>query len=111
MFKTNLNPAPPRCALKMFGGELSIDEFRQSIPNHKIYQMIEYPMVVSRDYIEEVDLQKVKSVNNVVFNSTDLSRINKLSEKQIEDVQNRVSDKQKNTITSGNTIDKFLKIF
>ena len=110
MFKTNLIPAPPKCSLKMFGGELEIDEFRESVPNQKIYNMIEYPMVISRDYIEEVDLQKVKSVNNVVFNSTDLSRI-KLSEKQIEDAQNRISEKQKNTITSGNTIDKFLKNF
>ena len=108
-FNVNLQPAPPRCALKMFGGVLDIEQFRKSVENQKIYQMIEYPMVVSRDYVQEVDLQKVKSVNNTVFNNNDFSRINKLSEKQIEDAKSRVTNNEKNTITMGNTIDKFLK--
>jgi hypothetical protein len=108
-FSSNLNPAPPRCALKMFGGMLDIDEFRNSIPNKKIYQMIEYPMIIARDYIQEVDLERIKTVNNTVFNTNDFSRINKLSEKQVEDAKTRVSNHNKNTITTGNTIDKFLK--
>ena len=109
LFKSNLQPAPPRCALKMFGGMLDINDFRNSVPNHKIYQMIEYPMVISRDYVQEVDLQKVKSVNNVVFNTNDFNRINKLSDKQVEDAKTRISNNEKNTITTSNTIDKFLK--
>jgi hypothetical protein len=108
-FNENLKPAPPRCALKMFGGMLDIDEFRNSIPNNKIYQMIEYPMIIARDYIQEVDLQRIKTVNNTVFNTNDFLRINNLSEKQVEDAKTRVSNHDKNTITTGNTIDKFLK--
>ena len=103
-FNKNLESAPPRAALRMFGGQLTIDEFRNSNKNHKIYQMIEYPMVVSRDFIQEIDLAKVKSVNNIVFNSSDISRANKLNEKY-----NNVTHKEKNTITTGNTIDKFIK--
>lgn len=108
-YNKRLESAPPRCALKIFGGELTIDEFRNSNKNHKVYQMIEYPMIVSRDFISEIDLAKVKSVNNVVFNSSDILRVNKLSEKFITDIQDRVTNKEKNTITTGNTIDKFIK--
>jgi hypothetical protein len=108
-YNKKLEPAPPRCALKMFGGELTIEEFRNANQNHKIYQMIEYPMIVSRDFISEIDLAKVKSVNNVVFNSSDISRVNKLGEKYITDIHDRVKTKEKNTITTGNTIDKFIK--
>jgi hypothetical protein len=63
-----LEPAPPRCALKMFGGELTIEEFRQQTDEHKIYKLIEYPMCIARDYVQEIDVQTLKNANATVFN-------------------------------------------
>ena len=59
--------APPRQALKIFGGDLDITEFRN---NKKIFKMVEYPLTVVRDYIEEIDINNVKNINNgFVFSS------------------------------------------
>jgi hypothetical protein len=105
----NLEPAPPRCSLKMFGGELTIEEFRNSFKENKVYKMIEYPMFVCKDYIEEVDIQNVKRVNRNVFSETQ-HRVSNLDDKRIEDAKIRLSQIERTTITLGNTIDKFIKI-
>jgi hypothetical protein len=109
LLDSRLEPAPPRCALKMFGGELTIDEFRNSFKENRIYKMIEYPMFVSKDYIEEVDIQNVKRVNQTVFTEA-YHKVTNLDDKRIEDARFRLSQIEKTTITLGNTIDKFIKI-
>lgn len=101
-------PAPPRCALKLFGGILSIEEFRRCEQDQKMYRLIEYPMFVSRDYVEEVDLQKIKRVNSKLFNETPMSSV-KLDDKRIEDAKLRISKLEKSTVVLGNTIDRFIK--
>jgi hypothetical protein len=106
----NLEPAPPRCCLKMFGGELTIEEFRNSFKENRIYKMIEYPMFVCKDYIEEVDIQNVKRVNRNVFSDRQQQRVSNLDDKRIEDAKIRLSQIERTTITIGNTIDKFIKI-
>jgi hypothetical protein len=68
LVKEKLEPAPPRCALKMFGGELTIEEFRQQTEEPKIYKLIEYPMCIARDYVQEIDVQTLKNANASVFN-------------------------------------------
>jgi hypothetical protein len=103
-----LVPAPPRETLKMFGGELSIEEFRSMASNQKVYKMIEYPMCVSRDYIEEVDIQNVKNINSNVFNQTFRKKNNMLDDQQVEDAKHRIQNKNNNVVTN-NSIDKFLK--
>ena len=110
LLDAQLEPAPPRCTLKMFGGVLSIDEFRNSLKENKIYKMIQYPMFVSKDYIEEVDIMNVKRVNQNVFTETQQISYNNLDDKRIEDAKNRLSQIEKTTVTLGNTIDKFIKI-
>jgi hypothetical protein len=110
LLDANLQPAPPRCTLKMFGGELSIEEFRNSFKENRIYKMIEYPMFVSKDYIEEVDIQNVKRVNQNVFTDNLQQKVSNLDNKRIEDARIRLSQLEKTTITLGNTIDKFIKI-
>jgi hypothetical protein len=110
LLDAQLEPAPPRCTLKMFGGVLSIDEFRNSFKENKIYKMIQYPMFVSKDYIEEVDIMNVKRVNQNVFTETQQISYNNLDDKRIEDAKNRLSQIEKTTVTLGNTIDKFIKI-
>jgi hypothetical protein len=106
----NLVPAPPRCALKMFGGELNINQFRNSFKENKIYKMIQYPMFICNDYIEEVDIENIKRVNQNVFSDIPTNKTLNLDEKRIEDAKNRLSQIEKTTITLGNTIDKFIKI-
>ena len=112
LLDVNIVPAPPRCSLKMFGGELNIEDFRNSFKENKIFKMIEYPMFICNDYIEEVDIQNVKRVNQNVFSDSIInsSKSFNLDEKRIEDAKNRLYQIEKSTITLGNTIDKFIKI-
>jgi hypothetical protein len=109
-FISNIQAAPPRCTLKMFGGELTVEEFRKSSNEHTIYKMVEYPMYASRDYVEEVDIANLKSANNKVFDDSILSRVVNLDDKRVEDAKSRLSQLDKTTVTLGNTIDKFIKI-
>jgi hypothetical protein len=112
--ESTLSPAPPRCSLKMFGGELTIDEFRNSFQENKIYKMIEYPMFVCKDYIEEIDIQNLKRVNQNVFldssNNNNLIKSQNLDEKRIQDAKTRLSQIEQSTVHVGNTIDRFIKI-
>lgn len=101
-----LKQAPPRYSLKMFGGELTIEEFRKNFQENKVYKMIDYPMYVSRDFIEEVDIQNVKAVNKNIFQ--DKNAYN-LDDKRVEDAKIRLSQIEETTVTLGNTIDKFIK--
>ena len=117
-----LKKAPSRSTLKMFGGELSIEQFRNSTKENKIYKMINYPLSISRDYVEEVDLQKIKDVNTLFFNQNKNKSLyqqnqynhshnhnhshNNSTEKQIEDAKKRVTT---NVIVTNNSIDRFIK--
>jgi hypothetical protein len=103
-----LTPAPPRESLKMFGGELTIEEFRNNRNTYKIFKLIEYPMSVSRDYIEEVDIQNLKNINLNVFNQAYKHGNNILDDKKVNDAKNRIQNSRDNVVTS-NSIDKFLK--
>lgn len=108
---TIIQRAPPREALKMFGGELTIEEFRNSTTESKLYKMVEYPMIVSRDYIEEIDIANVKNANLKVFDENTFNRVVELDDKCVQDARTRLSSQiEKTTVTLGNTIDKFIKI-
>ena len=110
---SNIIMAPPRSSLKMFGGKLTIEEFRNMSNENKILKMVEYPMFVSRDYIEEIDIKNVKSVNAKLFNDIidKAVTVQSLDDKRIEDAKSRLQSKiEKTTVTTGNTIDKFIKI-
>jgi len=104
---TILRPSPPRCCLKMFGGELDIEDFRRGSTENKIYKMIDYPMFISRDYVEEVDIQNVKNANMNLFSSGPVET-NHLDTKRVEDARQRLAQIEKTTVTLGNTIDKFI---
>lgn len=108
---TKIERAPPREALKMFGGELTIDEFRNSSSETKIYKMVEYPMILSRDYIEEIDIANVKNANLKVFEENAFTRVVNLDDKRVNDARTRLSSQiERTTVTLGNTIDKFIKL-
>jgi hypothetical protein len=109
----SLKPAPMRCVLKMFGGELDIKEFRSTNESNILYKMIEYPMFMSRDYVEEVDIKNLKNINMDIFDETSYQQnIISLDEKRVHDAKQRLMMQQieKTTVTLGNTIDKFIKI-
>jgi hypothetical protein len=104
---TPLSKAPPRCCLKMFGGSLDIEEFRNASKERKVYKMIEYPMYISRDYVEEVDIQNLKKVNKNVFNKQhNVPQTNQLDNKKLEEVKNRVNS---SVVVTNNSIDRFIR--
>jgi hypothetical protein len=84
--KLNPEPAPPVCTLKIFGGSLDIDEYRKSFENNKLYKYVKYPMFVSRDYIEHIDIKNVKDANNYIFNNT-----TKTPQKKVMDISDFLS--------------------
>lgn len=61
-----LKSAPERECLKIFGGNLNIEEFRQ-INKLKSFQLINYPMFPRRSFIEEIDIANVKKANPHIF--------------------------------------------
>lgn len=103
----NFKEAPHKYVLNTFGGHLSIDEFRDLSSESKTYQMIEYPMYMSRDYIAEVDLESIKQVNTRVFNN--VSKVIVLDDKKVEDAKYRISKIVNNSISLSNTIEDFIK--
>ena len=104
---TPLAKAPARCCLKMFGGSLDIEEFRNASKERKVYKMIEYPMYISRDYVEEVDIQNLKKVNKNVFNKVhNVPQTNQLDNTKLEEVKNRVNS---SVVVTNNSIDRFIR--
>jgi hypothetical protein len=102
--ETPLEAAPDKSLLKMFGGELSIEQFRNSTKEKKVFKMIEYPMFISRDYVEEIDINNLKKVNKTVFTKQHV-QTNNLDDKKLIDVKSRIIS---NTVTN-NGMDKFIK--
>jgi hypothetical protein len=111
LLSCKLKPAPCRYTLKMFGGQLSIEDFRNNFIENKIYKMVEYPMFISSDYMEEIDIKNIKMVNHKLFDKNEQqSKIfNNLDDKRVEDAKTRLSIIENATVTVGNTIDKFIK--
>ena len=48
-------PAPPRRCLRMFGGKMTIDEFRSHCKSNKIINFNNCPLVASVDQVEEIN--------------------------------------------------------
>ncbi len=106
---TKIQRAPPKETLKMFGGDLTIEEFRNSSTETKVYKLVEYPMIVSRDYIQEVDIANVKNANLKIFDEKSFARVVNLDDQRVQDARTRLSSQiEKTTVTIGNTIDKFI---
>jgi hypothetical protein len=106
-----LKPAPSRYALKIFGGQLTIKEFRDNFTENKIYKMVEYPMYISNDYMEEIDIKNIKKANHKLFdeNEQQTKIFNNLDDKRVEDAKTRLSIIESATVTVGNTIDKLIR--
>ena len=84
-------PAPPRKCLTMFGGYMSIEEFRNFKNSNKIINVNKSPFVVVVDQIEEINDFNHKQQQDILLNF-DKERIsnleNKLNKQQEELLQN-----------------------
>ena len=71
--------APYRECLKCFGGNLTIDEFRNQNKNtDKIFNQLEYPLISVQSHIEEINFNE--NINND-FIPIDKDRLNRLEQK------------------------------
>ena len=100
-----VKPAPPRLALKMFGGHLSIEEFRNFSQKSKIMNINFPPMLTVTQQIEEINECEVNS--DYKFIPIDTERINKYKEKMrlkrtkpIHDLKNTLDNAINIKITS-----------
>lgn len=101
-----LEKAPSRYLLEMFGGPLTIEEFRNSTKEQVIYKMIEYPMFISRDYVEKIDLSNIKNANSNIFDeSNNNKKVITLDTTKITEAKERL-DKKSNIKPT--TLDDFL---
>jgi len=78
-YKKMIKPAPNRLALKIFGGHLSIDEFRAYCDTSKIININFPPMMTLTQQIEEINESDIN--NDYKYIPIDTDRINKYKEK------------------------------
>ena len=98
-----INLAPPRETLKMFGGYLSIEEFRENaLENNKLFNVISPPLISIIPKIEE-------SVNhNKVFGHT---LVNGVNENILNKTQNSLKLKRNKPVTNpNNTLQSFMDL-
>lgn len=74
-----IKPAPPRLSLKMFGGYLSIEEFRSFSNKNKMLNINFPPMQTITQQIEEINECDIN--HDLKFIPIDTDRINKYKEK------------------------------
>lgn len=74
-----VRPAPDRCALAMFGGHMSIDEFRRFSSSNKAMMCSCNPMMSLTQQVEEISESELRS--EYKFIPLDKDRVNKYQEK------------------------------
>jgi hypothetical protein len=60
----SIKPAPPKEVLKIFGGPISISEYRKSFENSTKYRIIEFPSMSSKQYMDIIEDKQYKKKNN-----------------------------------------------
>lgn len=91
-------PAPPRKCLNMFGGYMSINEFRNFKNSKKIINANKCPMVVMVDEIEEInDYYHNKHSKEFVF-KLDKDRIESFEKKMNVQLEDNIKKNYKNTL-------------
>ena len=78
-YKNYVRPAPSRLALKLFGGHMEIEEFREYCNSNKIININFPPMMTLTQQIEEINEADVN--NDFRYIPIDTDRINKYKEK------------------------------
>jgi len=96
--KQNVLPAPPRKCLKMFGGYMDIDMFRNFKSTSKILTINHHPMVSIVEQIEELNDFYHRNQNEG-FNF-DKDRLDKYEKKVIQEQADNIHKNVKNTLNS-----------
>jgi hypothetical protein len=97
-----INLAPHRMTLEMFGGSLSIDEFRESFSTTKKYNVVFPPMVSIIPAIEESNKVDNSKRNESYYIPIDKERIKK--------VNNDLRLKRRNPINNKNTLENCMRL-
>ena len=74
-----VKPAPPRLALKAFGGHMDIEEFREYFKTNKVINVNFPPMMTLTQQLEEVNESDI--TGDLKYIPIDTERINKYKEK------------------------------
>jgi len=80
-FEKQIRPAPDRLALKMFGGYMEIDQFRNYTNTNKIININFPPMSSISQQIEEINEYELN--NDYKYIPLDHERINKIKEQMV----------------------------
>lgn len=78
-YKNIVRLAPKRNCLNIFGGKMSIEEFRSFTNQNKIINILEYPMISASQQIEEINYDNNSNKTN--FIPIDEERVKKLEQK------------------------------
>tara|TARA_B100000963_G_C22563554_1_gene642586 strand:- start:83 stop:1219 length:1137 start_codon:yes stop_codon:yes gene_type:complete len=78
-YKNIVKLAPNRICLKMFGGTMTIEEFRNFTNSNKITNILEYPMIPISQQIEEINYDNSYNKNDYI--PIDQDRVKKLEQK------------------------------
>ena len=78
-YKNIVKLAPNRICLKMFGGNMTIEEFRNFTDSNKITNILEYPMIPISLQIEEINYDNSYNKNDYI--PIDQDRVKKLEQK------------------------------
>ena len=78
-YKNIVKLAPNRICLTMFGGNMTIEEFRSFTESNKITNTLEYPMIPVSQQIEEINYDNTYNKNDYI--PIDEDRVRKLEQK------------------------------
>jgi len=94
-YKDIVKLAPHKVCLKIFGGKLNIDEFRNMTNKNKIINVLDYPMLPTNQQLEEINYNTSNNMNN--FIPIDENRIKRIEQK-IKLSRNKPLNNNKNTL-------------
>tara|TARA_B100000780_G_C21125699_1_gene456702 strand:+ start:678 stop:1706 length:1029 start_codon:yes stop_codon:yes gene_type:complete len=93
--KNIIKLAPHKVSLKIFGGKLDIDEFRNFSNNNKIINVLDYPMIATNQQLEEINYNTQNNMNN--FIPIDENRLKRIEQK-IKLSRSKPINNNKNTL-------------
>lgn len=101
-YDKHVYPAPPRKCLSLFGGYMSIDEFRNFKSSKKIINVNTNPFVINVEQIEEINDFNHKQVD--MLYGFDKERLSKLEKKIKHQNELNIQNNYKNTLDSSMNI-------
>jgi hypothetical protein len=60
----SIKPAPPKEVLEIFGGPITISDYRKSFENSTNYRIITFPSMSSKQYLDIIEDKQYKKKNN-----------------------------------------------